>query len=333
MALTDAQIVKRLEKPNGRKIDVVLDTDTFNEIDDQYAIAYLLKHGEKFNIQAIYAAPFSNLKAATPKIGMEKSYDEILNILTLMGREDVKPLVHKGSEAYLPNETTPVDSPAARDIVARAMARPDDDPLYIIAIGAITNVASALIMEPRITEKCVVVWLGGHSLDWYNTREFNMVQDIAGARVLFNSRIPLVLLPCMGVVSALTTTGPELNHWLKGRNALCDYLCDITVKEATLMRQSDFWSRPIWDVAAVAWLLDEKEGDDSFIARFFAPLYDPMNPDTHSKMMLDRLEPAPLPAYDGTWSIVKNRHPIRYVYAIKRDLIFEDLFNRLADNG
>jgi len=332
MALTDAQIIKRLEKPNGRKIDVVLDTDTFNEIDDQYAIAYILKHSEKFNLQAIYAAPFSNVKAATPKIGMEKSYDEIMNILTFMGRDDVKEIVYKGSEAYLPDEVTPVDSPAARDMVERIMARPDDDPLYVIAIGAITNVASALIMEPKIAEKCVIVWLGGHSLEWYNTREFNMVQDIAGARVLFNSRTPLVLLPCMGVVSALATTGPELNYWLKGKNALCDYLCDITVKEANDFNQGEFWSRAIWDVSAVAWLLDDPEEKEFVPNNFFALLDDPMNLNMGDKMMLDRLEPAPLPAYDGTWSIAKNRHPIKYVYAVKRDLIFEDLFTRLAQN-
>mgnify|MGYP002518163656 CR=1 FL=1 len=40
----------------------------------------------------------------------------------------------------------------ARDIIARAMAHCAEDPLYVVAIGAITNVASALIMEPSIKE-------------------------------------------------------------------------------------------------------------------------------------------------------------------------------------
>lgn len=305
MFMTDDQIVFRLQKPLGRKIDVVLDTDTFNEIDDQYAIAYLIRHSEKFNLEAIYAAPFSNWKAETPKIGMKKSYDEILNILRFMDRSDLEQIVLEGSEEYLPSETQPVSSPAAEDLVRKAMSRPDDDPLYVIAIGAITNVASALLLKPEIAQKIVVVWLGGHSLEWYDTKEFNMVQDIAGARVLFNSRVPVVLLPCKGVVSSLATTGPELNYWLKGKNRLCDYLCDITVEEANADHQGEFWSRPIWDVAAVAWLLDE----DYFY---------------------DRLEPAPLPAYDGTYSIVKNRHPIRYVYGLDRDKIFADLFTKLA---
>ena len=63
--------------------DVVLDTDTFNEVDDQFALAYLLRNRDKLRLQAVYAAPFLNEKAGTPKMGMEKSYDEILRILRL----------------------------------------------------------------------------------------------------------------------------------------------------------------------------------------------------------------------------------------------------------
>lgn len=336
MLMTDSKILSRLEKPVGKKIDVVLDTDTFNEIDDQYAIAYILRHPEKFDLKAIYAAPFSNRKAATPQIGMEKSYDEIHNILTFMGEEKIKSIVFKGSDKYLPDEETPVDSPAAHDLVKKAMERSDDDPLYVIAIGAITNIASALLIEPKIIEKIVIVWLGGHSLEWYNTKEFNMVQDIAGARVMFNSRAPIVLLPCMGVVSALSTTGPELNYWLKGKNALCDYLCNITVQEANEENQGEFWSRSIWDVAAVAWLIDDKKTVDTRQAQMpneavAKLLKDDERAVNHHRLMLDRIEPAPLPAYDGTYSIVKNRHPIRYVYSVNRDMIFEDLFTKLAE--
>ena len=40
--------VKNLQVPQGN-VDVVLDTDAYNEIDDQYAIAYLLKSKEKLN--------------------------------------------------------------------------------------------------------------------------------------------------------------------------------------------------------------------------------------------------------------------------------------------
>ena len=50
-------LIKNLQQPKG-KVDVVLDTDTYNEIDDQFAVAYMLSYGEKLNVKALYAAPF-----------------------------------------------------------------------------------------------------------------------------------------------------------------------------------------------------------------------------------------------------------------------------------
>lgn len=55
--MTNEQRIKNLSVPTG-DIDVVLDTDAYNEIDDQFAIAYLLISNEKLNTKAIYAAPF-----------------------------------------------------------------------------------------------------------------------------------------------------------------------------------------------------------------------------------------------------------------------------------
>ena len=247
--LADAEMIRRLERPN-HPVDVVLDTDTFNEIDDQYALAYLIKSLEKLRLQAVYAAPFFNNKSTGPEDGMLKSYQEILNILTLMDREDLKANVFKGSTRYMPDERTPVDSDAARDLVTRAMAHTSENPLYVVAIAAITNVASALVMKPEIRDRIVLVWLGGNSLEWPHNKEFNLYQDVAGARVVFGCGVPLVQLPCMGVVSAFRTTGPELIHHLRGKNKLCDYLVNVTTEEAIACGGNSAWSRPIWDVTA-----------------------------------------------------------------------------------
>ncbi len=296
-------LLKRLNKPT-ENIDVVLDTDTFNEVDDQYAIAYLIKSDDKLNLKAIYAAPFHNNKSSSPADGMEKSYTEILNILDLMGRNDLSNIVYRGSEAFLASEKEPVISDAAKDLASRAMNYSQERPLYVIAIGVITNVASALLLNPHIKDRIVIVWLGGHSFEWPHNREFNLYQDIAGARVVFGCEVPLVLLPCRGVVSGFTISGPELDFWLRGKNKLCDYLVDRTAEAG---RESGLttWSRVIWDVAAVAWLL---EGD----------------------FMEDRLEHSPIPEYDDRYAFDKSRHLIKYVYYIKRDHLLEDLVNKLT---
>ncbi len=297
-------LIRRLERPK-ESVDVVIDTDTYNEIDDQFALAYLIKSDRKLKLKAIYAAPFFNTKSSGPQDGMEKSYAEIMNILELMEREELKEMVYKGSIKYLPSETKAVLSPAAEDLAKRAMSYSEEKPLYVIAIGAITNVASAILLAPEIIHRIVIIWLGGHSFEWHDSKEFNMFQDVAAARVVFGCGVPLVQLPCMGVVSAFSTTGPELEYWLRGKNKLCDYLVDVTEKEAKKSGAGLFWSRPIWDVCAVAWLLDED-------------------------FMLDRLEHSPIPEYDHHYSVDKTRHFIRYVYYINRDKLFEDLFTRLA---
>jgi len=98
--MNNEQRIKNLSVPSG-KIDVVLDTDAYNEIDDQFAISYMIKSKEKIHVKAICAAPFYNAHSESPKDGMEKSYDEVLKLLSLM-RENVD--VFKGSEKYLDDE-------------------------------------------------------------------------------------------------------------------------------------------------------------------------------------------------------------------------------------
>ena len=230
-----------------------------------------------------------------------------MNILELMEREDLKACVYKGSESYLPDEKTPVPSPAADHLCDLAMQYSKDKPLYVVAIGAITNVASAILYNPDIVERIVIVWLGGHDKSWPDTKEFNLWQDVAAARVIFGCGAPVVQLPCMGVVSAFYTTKPELEYWLRGKNALCDYLCDHTIEEAESYAAGRVWSRVIWDVTAAAWIVN----DDN---RFMASV----------------IEPAPIPEYDGYYAYNPYRHAIRRVTHINRDALFGELFRVLA---
>ena len=306
--MTNEQYFKNLTMPKG-KIDVVLDTDAYNEIDDQFAISYMLKSTQKFCVKGICAALFFNGKADSPSDGMEKSYNEILKLLSLAGKEEDNKLVFKGSKNYLSDETTPVESDAAEFMSELAKKYTSENPLYIVAIGAITNVASAILKNPEMKENCVVIWLGGHATHMgMAAAEFNMRQDIAAARVVFGCGIPLVQLPCSGVVDRFATTKYELAHWLKGKNALCDYLYENTVMEAESYGAGKPWSRIIWDVTAVAWFLNED-----------------------SKFMRDKLIHSPIPEYDKYYAYSDNRHFIKCVYRINRDALFEDLFKVLSE--
>ncbi len=299
-----AQGIQRLKRPEGQ-VDVVLDTDTYNEVDDQYALAYLLQSGDRLNLKAIYAAPFDNHHSQGPLDGMERSYEEIRRVLKLVKREEYCDCVYKGAGSFLKSEKEPIDSEAVRHMIRLAMEHTKESPLYVIGIAACTNIASALLLEPEIKDRIFVVWLGGLGMDWHDNFSFNAKQDVAAARVLLGSGVPLVLLPGRGVVDHFSTTGPELEYWLRGKNEFCDYIIDKTRYEAEIMSGETCWSRPISDVTAVAWLLD-------------------------CDFMLDRLEPSPIMEYDHHYSVDKRRHFIRYVYSINRDRLMKDLFDKLA---
>jgi hypothetical protein len=233
---------------------------------------------------------------------MEKSYEELSRLLPLLKREDIP--CYRGSDRYLPSETEPVISPAAKDLAARAQTYSPENPLYVVAIGAITNVASALLLAPEIKENIVVVWLGGHSHEWVNTKEFNMVQDIAAARVVMGCGVPFVQLPCGGVVDHFTLSMVELEHHLGGKNPLCDYLVESVRREIAGYDAGLCASRVIWDVTAVSWL-----GED---------------PDRYFKY---RTVPAPVPKTDHTWQKTPSpdRPAVAYVTEIHRDALAADL--------
>jgi purine nucleosidase len=292
--------IKPLPSPQS-PVRAVLDTDTYNEIDDQFALAYAaLSAG--IGLEAVYAAPFLNDRSRDPEDGMEKSFEEALRVLSMLGsrRAGSLPEVFKGSRRFLPGRERPVSSDAAKDLVERAMSLPG--PLYVLAIAAITNVASAILLEPGILEKIVVVWLGGQPTGWHTASEFNLKQDLPAAQVIFDSGVPLVHIPCKNVAEHLRVTIPELQHWLGGRNALCDYLVSIT-REHMDVRASR--SKVIWDIATVAWL---------------------RNPD----WVPSRVVHSPILTAGLTWSQDTSRHFIREAIDVDRDAILGDLYGLLA---
>lgn len=299
------QYFKKLNRPQG-KVRVVVDTDTYNEIDDQYALSYALRKQNRLQVEAIYAAPFYNDLSESPADGMEKSYAEILKLLQLLRREDMQDKVFRGSRGYLLNENTPQESEAARHLVNLAMSMPEGELLYVVAIAAITNVASAILMEPGIADKIVVVWLGGHAHYWNDTKEFNMIQDVAAARVIFDSNAPIVQIPCMGVTSHLLTTEPELRNNMKEQGAIGKYLYDITCSIAE-RQEGACWSRVIWDLAPMMWLAGPKD------------------------CMMDCLTHSPVVSYEGKYSEDTTRRLIKVVERVNRDKVFAEFFATLAD--
>lgn len=296
--IPEEALLERLQPASGR-VRMVLDTDAYNEIDDQFAIIHALLSPKHLSVEAIYAAPFSNRRACDSAEGMEKSYQEILKILFLLGLA-FENFAFRGSPRYLEDLEDPVQSDASSDLVERAM-KSRDDPLYVVAIGAITNVASAILMEPEIISRIVVVWLGGHGLHWPDTREFNLMQDPVASRLIFDCGVPLVHIPCLGVASHLITSLAEIERYVAGRGTVGDYLAEIF---RTFSSDHYARSKVLWDISTVGYLI-------------------------HHEWVPTQIVPSPVLTDQLTWEKNQNRHPVRSALYVRRDEIYRDLFTKL----
>lgn len=345
---------QKLKIPPG-KIRLIIDTDAKNEVDDQFAIAWALRSPERFEVEAVYAAPFfhechKNFEASKedvqqtssvlgsakdPADGMRQSYDEIKKIYELMNI-DCQGRVFYGSERYIGEDGNPVISEAAHDLVRRA--RESKETLYVAALGAVTNIASAILIAPEIVENLVVIWLGGQPLEFGHGLEFNMMQDLKASQILLDCGVPLVVIPCMNVASMLSVSESELRENLKGKNEISDYLYRTVAEqfkdiesEKSFMKvdrggylrgREDYdeeylsqfetshisWSRIIWDISVIAFL---------------------KNPN----WILSKYVPAPILNQDLTYGQAEDRHVIKVATYCWRNFVFGDLFYCLTEKN
>lgn len=285
---------------NIDKINVILDTDTYNECDDQFALAYMLLSQNKFNIEAITVAPYHHDNDISVEEGQEKSYREILKICNWLNF-DTKNKVFKGSNGYIENGYNETNEAVEKiiEIVKK------NEKTYIMAIGAITNVALAIQKAPSIVDKIEIIWLGGHSPICNNNKEFNFRQDVQAIKEIFSSKANLTIIPCNGVASNLKISIYELEHYLKGKNELCNYLCSRFYDDGIHGIQT---RRTIWDISVIAYLINKEWFEEK-------------------KMDCPKINK------DLSYSFNENDRKIKFVTYLDSDKIYNDLFDKLVKKG
>ncbi len=241
--------------PRRECIDVVIDSDAFNEIDDQFAIVWALLSRRRLRVRAIHAAPFENARVTSFGDGMERSYDEIQRLVGLLGPgvdpgEICRGAIHRRSEST----TGSIESVSC--LIELARNYDSENPLLVVAIGAITNVAAALAVDPDLADRIVVLWLGGHPTRDSHNHEFNLQGDPVAVREVIASRVRWVRFPCRGVAEALMTTLPEMESHLRGRGRIGDYLFRIFAEYEHEDLRAPAASKTIWDLAPFAALLN-----------------------------------------------------------------------------
>lgn len=241
-----------LKLPMHKQVRVIVSSDVRNEADDQFAVAHHLLT-PVFDVRAVVAAHYES-KAPGTRTTMENSYQELLKLMEASGIDDVPAL--RGCDAPLADEADAPESEGV-DFIIREALREDDRPLYIAAQGALTDVAAALNRCPEIGEKLTVIWIGG--MNYPNGGpEFNLLQDIYAARVVFASKAAVWQLP-VGVYGTVEVTMTELAWKVRPCGAMGQYLYDeiedynLHTDEPCELRRGENWS--LGDSPAIAALL------------------------------------------------------------------------------
>lgn len=295
--------------PENKKIRVIVHTDCKNEADDQFAVAHHLMT-PRFEIKGIVAGHFCKNPQIYGEDGTAKaSYEEILKVLKLMELEGKYPVL-MGASKGMTDESTPVDSEGARFIIEEAM-KEDDRPLYVACQGAVTDVASALLMQPEIAERMTVIWIGGGDYP-KGGFEFNLMMDIHAANVLFSSKTDVWQIP-MSLYKTMSVSLAELQQKVLPCGKIGEYLFTQMVEFNHYA--SDF--NMVWPHGEI-WGL----GDQGTIAVLMEEL---------EKTSYDLL-PAPRIAEDMTYIHGQENRCIRVYHYLDARLTLEDFFAKLAIN-
>ncbi len=284
--------------PPDKLARVIINTDAKNEADDQYAIVHGLLT-PMFELHGLIPAHFGTKKSAT---SLKDSHDEVMKILDLM-KLTGKVTVADGAAGALKDENTPAPSPGAELIIREAM-KDDPRPLHVAFLGPLTDMAAALLMEPRIAERNVrVVWIGGGHWPVGN-REYNLSNDIAAANVVMRSRVEVWQIP-MTVYRILPVSYAEVMERVHDKGPIGRYLVEQLFDWNTRMVDGPIEHRSLGDSPAIGTIMYPECG---------------------------RSEWRPAPEFNDLMNYVhtgRNR-PIKVYDTCDQRFVLEDMFAKIA---
>ncbi|MCX8108501.1 MAG: nucleoside hydrolase [Verrucomicrobiae bacterium] len=182
------------------KIPVILDTDIGDDIDDTWALGFLLR------------SPELDVKLVVGDHGKALYRAKLLaKFLEVAGRTDI-PVgigldVNRQGEGHqslwvadynLNRYPGKIYPDGVRALVETVMN--SAEPVTVIAIGPLPNIRAALAIEPRIAERARFVGMHGSIRVGYGgskdpAAEYNVKEDIVACREVFSAKWPVVITP------------------------------------------------------------------------------------------------------------------------------------------
>ena len=235
---------------------ILIDADTANEVDDAFAIVRALIE-PSFEVVGLNSTQWQISHYATPETLMDS---QRLNesLLAYLGRSDVP---HPFGAYRRLHDWGQLEQPsaAALHIIKEAHRTPPGEKLIVAVLGANTNIAPALLMDPTIVPKISVHLLGTvyrPTTRIWTKRDFNYVMDIQAIEVVLNTGgLETYIMP-VNVAAKMKFNYDEMRQKLLGRNHLLDFIHQIWWEH----RDGGRINRTIWDLSVITCLIQPELG-------------------------------------------------------------------------
>jgi inosine-uridine nucleoside N-ribohydrolase len=236
-----------------RKRRVILTTDCGTEMDDQWAIAHLALIPE-IELAGVVTTHAMNIPAPAAEFTRQASQDVLDRIGT------IAPPVLAGSNVKLPDAATPLANAGTELIVAESRAHSPEDRLVVLAIGAATDVASALLSDPAMKDRIEVLAMGFNGYP-AGTDEWNVKNDVAAWQAILAADVPVTIGAAEVCIKELVLDPDQARGWLNDGEPLGEWLVRLLADfveangefVAKVSGRPAAW--PVWDEVVVAHLL------------------------------------------------------------------------------
>ena len=265
-ARANEYLVERPQQSGRGPFRVIIDTDP--GVDDALALLLAMR------------SPELKIEAITPVAGnvpLELTLPNALRMVEIAGRADIPvavgakaPLMRRlvtaayahgenglGGAVFPEPKIHPVNQPAAELI--RQIVKRFPGEVTLLTIGPLTNIATALNLDPELAGMVRAIVMMGGSLSGGNitpAAEFNIYVDPEAARIVFQSGIPITMVG-LDVTRKTSLTEEHQRQLQAGQNSVSQAAATIARNALQHNRERGFVVGPnMHDSLAVAGFID-----------------------------------------------------------------------------
>ncbi|MEC5425274.1 nucleoside hydrolase [Virgibacillus sp. C22-A2] len=251
----------------NKNVKVILDCDPGH--DD--AISIILAASEVSNLE------IEAITTVAGNVEVEKNTLNALNVCDIVGLKDVpvaqgaeKPLIKEREIAEEIHGDSGLDGPSlpsepakkavsqhAVDLIIEKVLNSDND-ITLVPTGPLTNIALAMIREPKIIPKIkeIVLMGGGTFGNWTPAAEFNIYVDAEAAKVVFESGVPIAMFG-LDVTHQALATQEIIRELAVIDNSVSNFVVELLQFFAKTYKDVfGFEGAPIHDACTAAYLID-----------------------------------------------------------------------------